>query len=505
MPSSLTSNRPDGSLAALTRRLWRFLFAPVAALNLAVLRVVVFTTLLFGLLNEPIREIASWPRDNLQWPSIAGAVLQHLPIGVEITDWLLPVAIAATALALIGLFTRTASWIAVLLSVYLLGIAQYSGAANYALHHVVLIGTLLACSRAGDALSIDSLWRAFRNADRGRVQRVAHSVRYGLPIRLAMLVVAITYFFPGFWTAVSGAANLTAVLMMAVVWMIGWPLAVWWKPTRLVWAGLGLLFHATTRLLSRLHAPTLLAMYVMFVDWQRLFGLLGRKLFRQPITVLYDGNCKVCRRTMGMLLTLDWLEQLHPVNAFDRERFAAMGLGYLEDDALMRDMHAAERTPQREWHTTKGFDAYQRIAWRVPLLWPTLLVIYLPPVASLGRKIYRHVADNRACSVPIKRDEAPTAAIRWSAKPLLVVGAVILAAQVMVGASRMHRSWPVACYPLLDTTDISAADWPERDAILAEGAIVGWGDDALRNYFTDSRHESKVQGVRENQGEKQPG
>ncbi|WP_425400954.1 DCC1-like thiol-disulfide oxidoreductase family protein [Aeoliella sp.] len=507
-------------MAALRRQFWRFLFAPVAPLNLAVLRVVVFSMMLLCLLNEPILEFAKWERENYKWPNVAGLVLEHLPINVETVSVLMPIAIVATVLAILGLFTRTSAWISVLLAIYLLGIPQCSGKVNHTLHHVVLIGILVACGRAGDALSIDSLWQAIRRADRGRVERIARSVRYGMPIRFSMLVLAITYFFPGFWKVASNGLTwifsdnlhnqllqkwfeietfepaisvydipgFTAMGALTAVFMeLGWPLAVLWKPTRVVWACLGLFFHNMTRLLMNISFYTMQAMYVMFVDWQRLFTWLGRKMFGEPITVLYDGNCELCRRTMSVMLVLDWLHQLRPVNAFDRERFTAMGLGHLEDDALMRDMHAGERTADRQWRTTKGYDAYQRIAWRVPLLWPTLLLVYLPPVAAMGRRIYRHVADTRACSVPIKSD-APSAVIRWSAVPLVVVAVTILSSQIVLGVGRIRDAWPVSCYPLFDTMSTSTIKWPEFDAVMPDGAVVTLDDDALRNHFTESRY-----------------
>lgn len=475
MPSPTPSSRHRWPLATLRRQFWRFLFVSVAPLNLAFLRVAVFAMLLWCLLAEPIREVAGQPQESFQWPSIAGPVLEQLPISVEIVDWLLPVAVVATALAIVGLFTRTAAWTSVLLSTYLLGIAQCSGDANNPLHHVVLVGLLMACSRSGDALSIDSLWQALRRADRGQVERINHSVRYGLPIRLAMLVLAFTYFFPGLWALVSpGSSFASFAVALVMLWMVLWPLMLFWRPTRLIWAAMGLVLHNTMSIWSGITSYTMQAMYVMFVDWQRVFAWLGGTMFGQPIAVLYDGNCKMCRRTMSLLLALDWLKQLQPVNAFDRERFTAMGLGHLEDDALMRDMHAGERTRDREWHITKGFDAYQRIAWRVPLLWPSLLVIYLPPVAALGRRIYRHVADTRACSVPIKRGDSPSAAIRWSSLPLVAVAVAIFSLQVVAGVGRMHHGWPVACYPLIGE-------------VAPDGSATTLDDVALRNRFNESR------------------
>jgi predicted DCC family thiol-disulfide oxidoreductase YuxK len=510
-------------IAALRNQFWRFLFAPVAPINLAIFRIVVFAMLLLCLLNEPILEYAAWPRENFDWPSFSGPLFERLPISVEIVEWLLPIAIATTVMTIAGVFTRTSAWASVILAVYLLGIPQCSGKVNHTLHHVVLFGILIACSRCGDALSIDSIWQAIRRADRGQVARVVRSVRYGMPIRFAMLVLALTYFFPGFWKVASNgltwifSGNLNNQLLQkwfeletfepvlplydipgftamgaltAVVMELGWPLAVLWRPTRLIWAGLGLLFHNMTRMLMNISFYTMQAMYVMFVDWDRVFAWIGRRMHREPMVVLYDGNCKMCRRTMSILLTLDWLRLLKGVSAFDRDRIDAMGLGHLGDDLLMRDMHGGERGPNGEWRVTKGYDAYQRIAWRVPILWLTLPFIYLPPVVAVARRIYRHVADTRACSVPIglKKGEKVSAAFRWSARPLVVFAVAILAGQVVLGVGRLSAAWPIACYPLFDTMSTSTILWPEFEAVSVDGRVMPLDDDPLRDYYTESRY-----------------
>ena len=120
------------------------------------------------------------------------------------------------------------------------------------------------------------------------------------------------------------------------------------------------------------------------------------------LRVLYDGNCGLCCRMAGLLRLLDWRGQLKLINALDRAAVEAEGLGHLADADLMQDMHVAWQGPKDppDWQVAKGYASYQQIAWRVPLLWPLLLVIYLPPVAALGRWVYRRVADSRSCNIP---------------------------------------------------------------------------------------------------------
>lgn len=503
---------------SLRRRFWRFLFAPSAPLNLAVLRMVAFGALVILLATEPVREYAAWPRELFHWSTPIGTVLRHLPISVGIVDWLLPIAIVATVMAIAGCFTRLAAWTSVVLATYLLGIPQCAGGVIHLIQPVLLIGVLLACSRAGDAVSIDALWQAICRADRGQVRQLSGKVRYGLPIRLAMMVFVLCYFFPSYWLLVANGwdtlsgshwssylhqrwfelddyraslsthnlpAFTSAVVILALMLALAGPLMLLWRPSRIAWAAAAFLLYSTVHLLTHLGSYLMQALFIMFADWQRLLAWVGRTMFGNPIVVLYDGNCKMCRRTMALLLVLDWLRMLRPINAFDRQRFTTLGLGHLDDTALMTDMHAAENSRSGAWSVTKGYNAYQRIAWRVPLLWTTLPFIYLPPIAAIGRRVYRHVADTRACSVPIAHGPSRGRAGNWSPVPLTVAGVSILAAQVVVGIGWLGGT-PLAGYGRPPASMVtSSIEWPEFVAIMADGSTVVL-DDVLRHHFSNS-------------------
>lgn len=99
---------------------------------------------------------------------------------------------------------------------------------------------------------------------------------------------------------------------------------------------------------------------------------------------------------MGRLRRLDWLNHTvghDVVNDWDQIQKQFSGLDH---DQCMRDMHVITQSGA----TYKGFDAYRSLAWVVPILWPILPLLYLPPVRWVGNKIYRRVADNRSCDLP---------------------------------------------------------------------------------------------------------
>ena len=108
--------------------------------------------------------------------------------------------------------------------------------------------------------------------------------------------------------------------------------------------------------------------------------------------MLFDGNCRLCRRTIRLLQATDVFRQLIPINALDTRARSDAGVGNLDPDALMEEMHVV--VAHRTW---SGFSACRVLAGRIPLFWPVWPFLYLWPVPILGRRVYRHVAAHRMC------------------------------------------------------------------------------------------------------------
>lgn len=125
----------------------------------------------------------------------------------------------------------------------------------------------------------------------------------------------------------------------------------------------------------------------------RLLARAGQRLFNEPAIVLYDGSCKLCRRSVGVLKAMDLLEQVVAVNALDDEARTDVGPDKLEVAQLMQAMHVV--TGQRVW---SGFEACRMLASRTPLLWPVYPFLYIWPIPGIGRRVYRWVAASRTCA-----------------------------------------------------------------------------------------------------------
>ena len=113
-------------------------------------------------------------------------------------------------------------------------------------------------------------------------------------------------------------------------------------------------------------------------------------------TLYYDGACGLCTRSTRLLRALDWLGRL---------RFIDMNR--LPDDQLPVPREEAMRGIPMHTRTGRalvGYAAMRRALLQTPLGALPALVMYLPGVSHVGRRVYRHVAENRsrnlACRIP---------------------------------------------------------------------------------------------------------
>jgi predicted DCC family thiol-disulfide oxidoreductase YuxK len=241
---------------------------------------------------------------------------------------------------------------------------------------------------------------------------------------------------PWFASFVEQNVRLTQLAALgAMAFELGFVVALFFRRARAVAVVTGFAFHLANRYVLYIDFWPLYWLYVVFVPWDRVLGWVGRTLFPRPLVALYDGGCGICRRTVATLRAVDLLGRVDWVPAQD-------AVTDLPRDALLRDLHAVEGD-----RVTVGFAAYRRIALRYPLLWPALPFAYLPPVAALGRRVYRRVADTRACAVaPLPAPAGPTVTPARPRAVAAVFGAVALPA-VLLGFAGIEQAWPVSAYP----------------------------------------------------------
>jgi uncharacterized membrane protein YphA (DoxX/SURF4 family) len=229
-------------------------------------------------------------------PSGLGWMTAHVPLGQPFVQAILAIFVITGALALVGCLTRASSAVAVVALAYLLAVPHFAGAGFHS-HHLLWLGLLVAASPSADALSVDA-WRARR---RGAAESLVAglTIRHGLPLRCAWLVLGLVFLFPGLWKwsvgprwalgeALRGQlywkwaehgdfrpwprvdlwpgvleAGGLAVMSLEVLAIVGLLLPRWrpWTVAAL------LVFHAATAWLFLIHFPTLWLCYLAFVPW----------------------------------------------------------------------------------------------------------------------------------------------------------------------------------------------------------------------------------------------
>lgn len=107
------------------------------------------------------------------------------------------------------------------------------------------------------------------------------------------------------------------------------------------------------------------------------------------LSVLYDGSCRLCVRSVKILHGLDFGGVLQYLDLED-EAQAAQVPSVTRDEAL-----AAMHVVDADGELYRGFFAVRRIARSLPALWPLLPVFHAPLSKRVGPRVYDRVARRR--------------------------------------------------------------------------------------------------------------
>jgi predicted DCC family thiol-disulfide oxidoreductase YuxK len=158
----------------------------------------------------------------------------------------------------------------------------------------------------------------------------------------------------------------------------------------------GVALHTGIAIVMQAPFFQLLALYAAFVEPVRaeVLGWIGlsRRGERRAWTLVYDGYCPLCIRTMTQLDALDGARVLRYVD-FEREPGIANELlpGVSRED--MREEMAVV-TPSGA--VLRGFFAFREISKRLPVMWVLVPVMFAPGASLAGTRVYAWVAANRA-------------------------------------------------------------------------------------------------------------
>jgi predicted DCC family thiol-disulfide oxidoreductase YuxK len=498
-------------------RIREFFAAATYPINLAVFRVVLFYTIFTSVDVSSVMWFSQIPAELRVAPQGLGWLLDYLPINVACAKAFSVLLLTSCLTGMIGLCTRTSALLVTVSSFYVLGIPQFYGKVNH-YHHLLWFAAILAASRCGDVFSCDAILAAWRRADHGVTDPPGPSRLYALPLRFVWLLMGIIYFFAGFWkvwyvgvdwawsdnlkfimyakwadlggwTPVFRIDQYPVLCKLAALGAVGFEMSfvflIFSKRFRLFAPLGGLVFHTMTEIFMRISFRSLLRCYVAFFDWHAIFHHIGRWLYREEMHVLYDGNCKLCRRTMASLRVFDIFGRVTYVNALDEKAIADHGLHWMDFAALLKDMHAV--VGMKSW---TGFSAYRMLARRIPVLWPAVPLLYLWPIAMVARRVNRHVADARQCSMPCEPSLTAwerEGRLALGSRPVTVIGSLLLLGNIIVGAGDIHFSWPLAAYPSFAGLAGPEAHALEVAVLNATGDVIPLNDQTMRQKMAPER------------------
>ncbi len=123
------------------------------------------------------------------------------------------------------------------------------------------------------------------------------------------------------------------------------------------------------------------------IVWIR--SLIKKK--EEPIIVLYDGRCGLCKGSIIFLHSLDWFHTLRFVNYHDpdvRKKYA-QGITLKKLDSEIHVRYSPTKI-------SSGFLALRSLVVHLPILWWILPFAYLPGMSWVGQKVYVFIAKSRA-------------------------------------------------------------------------------------------------------------
>ena len=108
-----------------------------------------------------------------------------------------------------------------------------------------------------------------------------------------------------------------------------------------------------------------------------------------PLSIIYDGQCGFCIRSLVIVRKLDLWGALSFYDSHWPEtlaRFPELRNANLAD--AMYTIASGESA-------YRGFHSFRRLLWASPLLWILLPVFYFPGVSFIGERAYAWIASHR--------------------------------------------------------------------------------------------------------------
>jgi predicted DCC family thiol-disulfide oxidoreductase YuxK len=364
--------------------------------------------------------------DRLHAVHLFGAPLLS-PLGPVGLNFLFAGLIAAMFAVTVGLASRPSATIALTLAWYFTQLNEIWRGGDEDLLLIALL--VCACGPSGQAWSLNSLRQRFLTGARELRLDVSPSpigstrAMQFLALQI-MLIYAATgiqkivfvgrpYFngtaihsFSTSWTwgtdlggAVAGISVggvpivCIAIGIGTIVAELTLPIALNVRPIRRMAVTVGLLMHLGILVLMTIPPAFSLLMifsYLAFIPGQDLeaaMSVIRRRVGRGRWQMYYDGTCPFCNATMSLLLAIDLLGFIQPIDFRSVKALPAP----LSMDRLENELGLTTHPDQVYY----GFAASRRVARGIPILFWSTPLLYLPGMAWIGTRGYRFIAKHR--------------------------------------------------------------------------------------------------------------
>ena len=339
-------------------------------------------------------------------------------------------AIVSGVLAVVGRYTRPSLLVFAAANTILQAHEYSYGELHHAQAPMIIALWVLAVSPAGKAWSLDDLvlriataTRSLRFAPRTAGEYVSPYARW--PIRLIQWLLVLVYLSAGLEKLTIGKLEwyngytlayyllqdgvryelgpslflaghpkfLSIVSFGAAAFELTFAAAVLLPRVAWVYVLGGTLLHLSIYGLQRAPFFQFVALYIVFLEPIRthLPAWLRPKPDPRRWTVLYDGLCPLCIRTMTILDYLDLGRRLVFADLEQGVPPAITPTSPASLPALRSSMHVVAP----DGTASSGFFAFRTLARVLPPLWPLLPILHFPLARRIGPWIYARVAARR--------------------------------------------------------------------------------------------------------------
>ena len=329
---------------------------------------------------------------------------------------------------LIGLFSQVSCIVMTACCYYFYALNSYQiGTLSW---DILLVTLFLMCLTPyhGDYFSIDSLFSKHPGAFKRRrpffLQRllqmqIASTFFYtalykttaqgnwldGNPVFYLMNAPAsgvVKHFLLKEWMAVHpGFCYATGILIVCIEFLM--PFFLFFPATRISAIYAGIFFHIL--LILTLDVPAIFfflfpAQLMLFINPEHILRWIeGRRAYHAASPrskLIYDGNCGFCRKSVRELKVMDLFNRIEYVD-FQAHTDLPQVHPQLNKDAAASQIHLVENIQSQDGGQKLygGFFVFRRLCLIMPMLYPAILIFYLPGSGFFGPMLYQWIAKNR--------------------------------------------------------------------------------------------------------------